>query len=339
MESVLVYVIVIIILALIYDFLNGANDRANAIATTTATKAMTPLNALIVASVFNLAGAFASTRVAETIGKGIVDTKSIAPDIFFIVLITGLIGAIIWVLLCTTFGIPISVSHSLVGGLLGAGIAAGGLIHWDILTNKVFLAIVLGPLMGLIAGLLIFSFVSWLIYLIFKHTPAMKVEAIFRKGQIITTPFMAFTHGMNDTQNAMGVITVALLAGGFIQDFDVPLWVMLSCGVAMALGTFLLGWRVMETLGWKLTKIEAKHGFSAEAGAGLAILGVSLAGMPASTTHIVASSVIGGTFFQNLRRIRWSEVGKMIAAWIITVPLAAAIGGAAYWILQIGLQF
>ncbi|MDI6885282.1 MAG: inorganic phosphate transporter [archaeon] len=337
MVTALVFVIIIILLALVFDFLNGANDRANAIATTVATKAMTPLKALIVASLFNLAGAFASTRVAETIGKGIVDTKSLAPDIFFIVLIGGLIGAIIWVFFCTTFGIPISVSHSLVGGLLGAGIAAGGLIHWDILTNKVFLAIVLGPLMGLIAGLLIFSLVSWLIYLIFKHTPSMKVEAIFRKGQIITTPFMAFSHGMNDTQNAMGVITVALLAGGFIQDFDVPLWVMISCGVVMALGTFLLGWRVMETLGWKLTKVEPKHGFSAEAGAGLAILAVSLAGMPASTTHVVASSVIGGTFFQNLRRIRWSEVGKMVIAWVFTIPLSALIGGASYWLVQFGL--
>ncbi len=330
-------VTIIIILALVFDFLNGANDRANAIATTTATKALTPLKALIVASVFNLAGAFASTRVAETIGKGIVDIKSLAPDIFFGVLISGLIGAIIWVFLCTTFGIPISVSHSLVGGLLGAGIAAGGLIHWDILTNKVFLAIVLGPFMGLMAGLLIFSFNSWLIYLVFKHTPTPKVEGIFRKGQIITTPFMAFSHGMNDTQNAMGVITIALLAGGFIQDFDVPLWVMISCGVVMAAGTFLLGWRVMETMGWKLTRVEAKHGFSAEAGAGLAILGVSLAGMPASTTHVVASSVIGGTFFQNLRRIRWSEVWKMITAWVITIPLAAVIGGAAYWVVQWGL--
>lgn len=330
-------VIIIILLALIFDFLNGANDRANAIATTVATKALTPLNALIVASVFNLFGAFASTRVAEIIGKGIVDTESLAPDIFFIVLISGLIGAIIWVFFCTLVGIPISVTHSLVGGLLGAGITAGGVIHWDILTNKVFLAIVLGPFVGLIAGLLIFSLVSWLIYLVFKHTPSMKVEGIFRKGQIITTPFMAFSHGMNDTQNAMGVITVALLAGGFIQDFDVPLWVMISCGVVMALGTFLLGWRVMETLGWKLTKVEAKHGFSAEAGAGLAIVAVSLAGMPASTTHIVASSVIGGTFFQNLRRIRWSEVERMITAWIITIPLSALIGGASYWLVQFGL--
>ena len=327
-------VILIIFLALVFDFLNGANDRANAIATVTATKALTPVKALILASVFNLAGACVSTKVAETLG-GII----FPVDITLVIIAVGVFGAVVWVFICTLFGIPISVSHSLVGGLLGAGIAAGGsgIINWDILNNKVFLAIVLGPFAGFVAGALLFSFISWLLYLFFKKTPATATEGVFKKLQIISASFMAFGHGMNDAQNAMAVIAMALLAGGFIPFFYVPLWVKLSCGVMMGLGTFFFGWRVMKTLGWRLTKLEPKHGFAAETGAGLAVVGASLAGMPVSTTHVVGSAVIGGTFFQSLRRIRWSEVGKMVTAWVITIPIAAAIGGAVYWVVELGL--
>ena len=328
-------VILIIFLALVFDFLNGANDRANAIATVTATKALTPVKALILASVFNLAGACVSTKVAETMGKGII----LPEDITLVIIAVGVFGAVVWVFICTSFGIPISVSHSLVGGLLGAGIAAGGLgiINWEILNNKVFLAIVLGPFAGFVAGALLFALISWLLYLFFKKTPATETEGVFKKLQIISASFMAFSHGMNDAQNAMGMITIALLAGGFIPVFDVPLWVKLSCGVMMGLGTFFFGWRVMKTLGWRLTKLEPKHGFAAETGAGIAVVGASLAGMPVSTTHVIGSAVIGGTFFQSLRRIRWSEVGKMVTAWVITIPIAAAIGGAVYWVVELGL--
>ncbi|MCW3128644.1 MAG: inorganic phosphate transporter [Methanophagales archaeon] len=328
-------VILIIFLALVFDFLNGANDRANAIATVTATKALTPVKALILASVFNLAGACVSTRVAETIGKGII----LPDDITLVIIAAGVFGAVVWVFICTSFGIPISVSHSLVGGLLGAGIAAGGfgIINWEILNNKVFLAIVLGPFAGFIVGALLFSIISWLLYLFFQDTPATETEGIFKKLQIISASFMAYSHGMNDTQNAMGVITIALLAGGIIPVFDVPLWVKLSCGLMMALGTFVFGWRVMKTLGWRLTKLEPKHGFAAETGAGLAVVGASLTGMPVSTTHVIGSAVIGGTFFQSLRRIRWSEVEKMVIAWVITIPLAALIGGAVYRLVLLGL--
>ncbi len=331
-------VILIIFLALVFDFLNGANDRANAIATVTATKALTPVKALILASVFNLAGACVSTKVAETIGKVII-LPEVPEDITLVIIAAGVFGAVVWVFICTSFGIPISVSHSLVGGLLGAGIAAGGLgiINWEILNNKVFLAIVLGPFAGFVVGALLFALISWLLYLFFKKTPATATEGVFKKLQIISASFMAFGHGMNDAQNAMAVIAMALLAGGIIPFFYVPLWVKLSCGVMMGLGTFFFGWRVMKTLGWRLTKLEPKHGFAAETGAGLAVVGASLAGMPVSTTHVVGSAVIGGTVFQSLRRIRWSEVGKMVTAWVITIPIAAAIGGAVYWVVQLVL--
>lgn len=339
MESALAFVIIIIALALLYDFLNGANDSANAIATVIATRALTPLKALALASLFNIAGAFAFTEVAKTIGEGIVSTTNLAPTIFLVVLISGLLGAIIWTFICTSVGIPISVTHSLIGSILGAGIVAGGtgIIQWGMLKEKVLLAIAFGPFLGFIAGALLFSLVSWLLYLFFKTTPATKTEGTFKKLQVISASFMAFSHGMNDTQNAMGVITAALLIGGFIPAFNVPWWVKLICGLMMAMGTLLMGWRVIRTVGWRLTKLEPKHGFSAETGAGLAVVAVSVAGMPVSTTHVIGSAVVGGTFFQSLRRIRWFEVEKMVTAWIITIPLSAVIGGAAYWLVWFGL--
>ncbi len=344
MESALGFVIVIISLALIYDFLNGANDSANAIATVIATKALTPLKALALASFFNVLGAFVFTAVAKTVGKGIVPPGALPPNIFLLVLISGLLGAIIWTYICTSFGIPISVTHSLVGAILGAGIVAGGtgIVQWKVLNDKVFLAIALGPFAGFIAGALLFSLISWLLYLFFKNTPATESEGAFKKLQIISSSFMAFSHGMNDTQNAMGIITAALITGGFIlvehpEQFPVLWWVKIMCGSVMALGTFLMGWKVIRTMGWRLTKLESKHGFAAETGAGLAVVAVSVAGMPVSTTHVIGSAVIGGTFFQSLRRIRWPEVWRMLTAWVITIPLAAVIGGAAYWVVELSL--
>jgi len=334
MLSFLALLVLIVFLALLYDFLNGANDSANAIATVIATKALTPLKALALASIFNLAGAFVVTAVARTIGKGIVSLPDLEREIALMVLIGGLLGAIIWTAICTWLGIPISVTHSLVGGLLGAGIAAGGfeIIQWTVLTNKVFIAIAFGPFIGFVAGAFIFIVTNWVLYVFFKKTPTTATEGVFRKLQIISSSFMAFSHGMNDTQSAMGVITAALVVGGYIPFFYVPWWVKLMCGSAMALGTFLLGWRVIKTVGWRLAKLEPKHGFSAETGAGLAITGVSLIGMPVSTTHVLASAVVGGTFFQSLRRIRWSEVGRMVTAWVITIPLSAAFGGVVYFV-------
>jgi PiT family inorganic phosphate transporter len=339
MLSALGYVIIIIALALLYDFFNGANDSANAIATVIATKALTPLEALALASFFNLTGAFFVTAVAETIGKGIVAPSDLESEVYLLVLIAGLLGAIIWTFICTTLGIPISVTHSLVGGLLGAGIVAGGrgIIQWEVLTNKVFLAIAFGPFVGFVAGACIFIVTSWVLHLYFKKTPTPATEGVFKKLQIISSSFMAFSHGMNDTQNAMGVITAALLSVGFISSFYVPWWVKIMCGSVMALGTFLLGWRVIRTVGLRLAKLEPKHGFAAETGAGLAIVGVSIAGMPVSTTHVLASAVIGGTFFQSLRRIRWLEVMRMFTAWVITIPIAALVGGMAFWVVQLWL--
>lgn len=342
MASAVLYVVSIIILALIYNFLNGANDSANAVATVIATRALTPLRALALSSLFNLFGAFAFTEVARTMGKGIVSITELESELFFLVLIGGLLGAILWTYLCTAAGIPISVTHSLVGSIMGAGLVAGGpgVIEWGILSKKIFLPIALGPLIGFACGALIFALISWVLFIYYKAFSAPRTDRFFRQLQPLSTSFMSFSHGMNDTQNAMGVITVALIAGGFIatpvgEHFPVPWWVRLLCGVIMALGTLLMGSKVIRTMGMRLTKLDPTHGFSAEAGAGLSLVALSLAGMPVSTTHIMGSAVIGGTFFQSLERIRWPEVGRMLTAWAITIPLSAAIGAASFWLLQL----
>lgn len=325
-------VIITIILALFFNFLNGANDRANALATTTATGALPPIAALLLTSVFNVLGAFASTRVAETIGKGIVPSAQVTLPL----LLTGVLGSIIWVFICTSFGIPISVSHALVGGILGAGLMSGGkgIIDWHIFNNKVLLAIVLGPGAGFLAGAFVLSVISWTVHLFFKKLSTHKVNKFFLVGQIFTTPFMSFTHGMNDTQNAMGIIAAALLAGGITESFVVPWWVKITCGVVMGVGTFLMGWRVVRTLGWELTKVEPQHGFSAEFASG-AVIGLhSLAGMPISTTHVVGSTLLGGTALQNWRRIKQTIAWKMIIAWVITIPCAGAFAGLAHLIFN-----
>ncbi len=329
----LALIILIIILALVFDFLNGANDRANSIATVTATKALSPMKALIMASVFNMAGAFVSTKVAETIGKGIISSEQLTLSI----LGTGVFGAIIWVFICTRSGVPISVSHALIGGIMGAGIAALGFngVNWQILNNKVFLAIILGPVAGFMAGAVLLALSSWILFLFFKKHLTQKVEKVFQKLQILSASFVAFTHGMNDTQNAMGIITATLLAGGLINSFSVPLWVKLSCGLAMGMGTFFMGWRVMKTLGWKLVKLEPKHGFVAETGAGIIVGLHSILGMPVSTTHVIGSSVIGGTLLQNHRRIKRQVAGKMVTAWLITIPCAATVSALSYLILNL----
>ena len=328
----LLIVLAIIFFALFYSFLNGANDAANEIAAITATKALSPFKALILSTTFNTLGAFVSIKVAETIGKGIV----LPQYLNLTILLTGVIAACLWTFFCTRLGIPISVTHALVGGLMGSGMAFGGwqVINWTILKNKVFIAILLGPALGFLAGALFLFLITWLLFLFFKKMSTTKTEIFFRKSQIITAPFLSLTHGMNDTQNAMGIIAATLLASGYLAAFTIPVWVKLSCGAAMSLGVFIFGWRVIKTLGWKLTKIEPKHGFNAQIGAGSVVGFVSLLGMPVSTTHVVASAIMGGTVLENWRRVKPKIAQTMVISWIITIPCAALLSAGLYHLIR-----
>jgi PiT family inorganic phosphate transporter len=322
------FIILVTTIAWLYDFLNGANDRANAIATTVATRALPPVAALILAAVLNCAGALLTTRVAETIGGGIVSPAYMTQ----LVVITGLVGASSWVAFCTWSGLPISVTHSLVGGLMGAGIVSGGVgvLCWKILLEKVFLGIILAPAIGFIVG----GILLVAMFRLFRRARPKMVNNLFRKGQIISASFMAFTHGMNDAQNAMGVVTAALLTAGYISEFKVPFWVILGSSTFMGLGTFIGGWRVMKTLGWRVAKLQPVHGFSAETGAALAIALGSLAGMPISTTHVISSAVMGSTAVQRFSQVKWLVARRMVVAWVVTIPCAAIVGALSHLLLD-----
>lgn len=327
-----IFVIIIVVLGWTYAFSNGANDQANSIATTVRTGALSPRNALIFATILVIAGAFVTTKVAETIGKGIIPPEQMTQSI----LIASLIGASAWTLFCTRASLPISVTHSLVGGLIGAGIAAGGVktLAWGILTNKVLIAIILAPTLGFLAGGAILIALFWM----FRHAHPKKINNALRTGQIFTTLFMAFTHGMNDAQNAMGIITAGLLASGFITTFKVPFWVIAGSGISMALGILIFGWRVMRTIGWKIgPRLGPVHAFAAELGAATIIGAESLIGMPVSTTQVVSGAVMGGTAVQSLTRVRWIVARRMVLAWILTIPGAAGISAASFFLLKLFL--
>jgi inorganic phosphate transporter, PiT family len=323
---------VIIILALTYDFFNGANDRPNVIATTVYTRAMTPLNALLLATIGNFIGAFLATKVATTVGKGIVSTEYMTFDI----LASSVLGATLWSGVATKKGWPVSITHSLVGGLMGGGIAGGGphVLHWNKLAWPILPSIIIGPLVGVLAALIILWFVSHIIFQ-FKRTPGYKMTRVFKVMQIISAGFVAVTHGMNDTQNAIGVITAGLVLNGSLAVFEVQLWVQLICASAMAIGTFLMGWKVMHNMGHNIAELEPRHGFVAETAAATIILIKSWLGIPASTTHIVGSAVTTVGMAQGLSGVNWEMIHAMVRAWIFTIPCAGASAYIAYQVVHL----
>ncbi len=328
--SPLLFVIIVVILAWIYDFYNGVNDRANAIATTISTRAMTPHQAILVSAILNILGAFVTTQVAKTIGKGIVDPAMLQGD--QILVIAALIGTIIWVVSCTRAGIPISISHSLVGGIMGAAImAAGGisLLQWAGI-KKILLGMVFSPLLGFGGAFILVILLLWL----FRRAQSYFANTLFRRVQVGTTVFLSFTHGMNDTQNAMGVITMALFVGGFITTFHVPWWVIAGSGFFMGAGTYIAGWRVMKTMGMKIVKLTPIHAVSSETASSLVILGASLLGIPISTTHAVATSIMGVGASKKLSAVRWGVVWNIVIAWILTFPGSGIMSALAYIILK-----
>jgi inorganic phosphate transporter, PiT family len=325
-------VIIAIVIALLFDFLNGMNDAANSIATVVSTKVLPPLVAVVWAAFFNFAAVFFfGVHVATTIGKGIVDPAIINE---FIIL-AALIGSVIWVFACTQMGLPISVSHALIGGLIGPALVVGGksaLFSAGII--KVTLFIVLSPLIGLVLGYLIMVTTMY----IFRRQAPMKVDHLFRGLQLLSSAVFSIGHGTNDAQKTMGIISVLLFSTGRIgPEFHVPAWVIIASYSAISLGTLAGGWKVIKTLGLGLTSLKPVHGFSAETAGAITIIGSSLAGIPVSTTHTITGSIMGVGMTRRLSAVRWGVAGKIAIAWVLTIPGTMAISAGLYYIITLFL--
>ena len=318
------FTVFLIVLALLFDFLNGMNDAANSIATIVSTRVLTPRWAVAWAAFFNMAAAFGlGVGVAKTIGKGIVHPEVLSLWFVFAVLV----GAVIWTYGCTMLGLPISVSHALVGGIIGAGLVKGGvnvLVFMGV--AKIALFIVLSPLLGFLLGTGFSIIVTW----IFRKWSPRRVDSIFRVGQLVSSALFSLGHGANDAQKTMGIIVMVLVASGWQQGFNVPLWVILSCHVAIAMGTLLGGWRVVRTMGMKVTKLVPVGGFCAEAAAAISILGSSLGGIPVSTTHTITGGIIGVGSLRRMSAVKWGVAGNIVLAWVMTLPGAASISAVVY---------
>jgi len=322
----LILVILIVFLALLFDFINGMNDAANSVATIVSTRVLSPRQAVLWAAFFNFAAAFLfGVHVANTIGKGIIDTKVVSAPM----ILATLIGAIIWSYVCTHMGFPISVSHSLVGGLVGAALAKSG-IKALIISGlwKISLFIVLAPLIGLILGYMFMILVMWICR---KRSP-LTVDHWFRRLQLLSAALYSIGHGTNDAQKTMGIIAMLLFSTGYLgSTFYVPFWVIISCYLAISLGTLSGGWKVIETLGMKMTKLKPVHGFSAETAAASSILFSTFLGIPVSTTHTITGAIIGVGATSRLSAIRWGLAYRIVWAWILTIPGSALISALCWY--------
>lgn len=325
----------LIIIALAFDFLNGLHDAANSIATVVATRLLGPVQAVAFAAVFNFAAYFLSLifpelhKVAETIGKGIIDKDLVTPAVVF----GALIGAMFWNVVTWLKGIPSSSSHALVGGLVGAGVAHAGVsgIEWSGL-NKTLIAIVLSPLLGMFLSMLIMLLTSWLM----KDATARGADRGFRYLHLASSAAYSISHGLNDAQKTMGIITVLLYSTGYLQgEFHVPHWVAISCYVAIALGTLSGGWKIIETMGSRITKLSQHQGFSASAGGSVMVFTASLLGIPVSTTHTITGCVVGAGTARRASAVRWGVAQNVVMAWIITIPASAAVGAIFYMLTRL----
>ncbi|MEW2118228.1 inorganic phosphate transporter [Streptomyces sp. NPDC005474] len=332
MESFSLILAIVVVTALAFDFTNGFHDTANAMATTISTGALKPKVAVAMSAVLNLVGAFLSVEVANTISKGLVDESGIRPEVIF----AALVGAILWNLLTWLVGLPSSSSHALMGGLIGATIASAGTgaVHGDVLVTKVLLPAIAAPLVAGIAAML----ATRLSYTLGAGRAEGKAaEKGFRAGQIASAGLVSLAHGTNDAQKTMGIITLALVAGGAVSpDSDPPVWVILSAGLAIALGTYLGGWRIIRTMGKGLTDLQPQQGFAAQTSAATVILASSHLGFSLSTTHSVSGSVMGAGLGRKGGVVRWSTATRMFVAWGLTLPAAALVGALAEYVTGFG---
>lgn len=321
-------IIAVIVAALFFDFTNGWNDAANAIATTVSTRVLSPLQAVLLAASFNVIGALAFTAVAKAIGGNIVYPDQITQ----LVVLAAMCGGIAWNVWMTVLGLPISASHALIGGLVGAAVAHGGLavVQFGGL-RLILLAMLISPALGFLLG---FGIMRGFYRALAEVTPAA-VSRGSRIGQILTTSFLSFTHGTNDAQKVMGVMTLALFAGGYIPDLEVPLWVKLSAALVMGLGTAVGGWKVIKTLGMRMLKLHPVHGVASELGGALILSATAHFGIPVSTTHTITGSILGVGASGRVAAVRWGIAGKIVYAWIFTLPGSGLIAFVAYRLLSL----
>ena len=328
----------VVVLALAFDFINGFHDTANAIAASVSTGVLTPRRAIWMAASLNFVGALVGTEVAKTIGKGIIDTSILESGAVAgqWVVIAALISAIAWNLLTWYWGLPSSSSHAIIGGLIGAAVAGYGWskLHWAGV-EKIFIFLVASPLIG---GFVSFGIMVALMW-IFRRALPSTVTNLFRPMQIFAAAFMAFSHGMNDAQKAMGIITLALLTGGYIQVFEVPMWVKIAAALAMAFGTSAGGWKIIKTMGSKIVKLQPINGFASDTAAALTITTCTHFGLPVSTTHVVSGAIMGVGATKRLSAVRWGVARTMVLAWIFTIPITAMLAAALYAVFRWALKF
>jgi inorganic phosphate transporter, PiT family len=313
----------VVAVALFFDFTNGFHDTANSIATSVSTRALSPRAAVLSAAVLNFLGAFISLEVAATVAKGIVDPSVITLD----VVLAGLVGAITWNLVTWYGGLPSSSSHALIGGILGSAVAASGwdVVKWGGLREKVLIPSLLAPFLGVVIAAAVMIGITWIIR---RRAPGT-VNRVFRRLQLLSGGFVAFTHGTNDAQKTMGIITLALIASGHLSsdEFDVPLWVVASAATAMALGTYVGGWRIIATVGSRIAKLDPPQGFAAQTACAAILWATAHYGFPVSTTHTISGSVLGAGATRRLSAVRWGVAGNILLAWLLTIPCAGIVGG------------
>ena len=321
-------IFIVIILALIFDFINGFHDTANAIATSVSTRALQPNHATMMAAGLNFVGAMVSTGVAKTIGGDIVSSPNLIDEK---VIIAALIGAITWNLLTWWIGLPSSSSHALIGGLIGAVLISVGVEGLNLYgVGKIVVALIASPAIAFLTGIIIMNIIFRLFYRFNPHV----LNDRFRKLQVVSAAMIAFSNGSNDAQKSMGIITLALFSGGFISEFEVPTYVKVMCAAAMALGTATGGWRIIKTVGGKIFKLEPPSGFAADLNSSCVVFSATLLHLPVSTTHVVSGSIMGVGTTKRVNAVRWGTAQQMVKAWGMTIPITAAIGAASFFLVE-----
>ncbi|HEU5196134.1 MAG TPA: inorganic phosphate transporter [Methylomirabilota bacterium] len=327
----LTVVVFIVLVALIFDFINGFHDAANSIATVVSTRVLTPLQAVVWAAVFNFVAAFGfGVHVATTVGKGVVDANVVDQW----VILAGLVGAITWDMITWYWGLPTSSSHALIGGFGGAAVAKAGfgsLVAAGLIKIGVFM--ILAPLIGLTVGFAMMLLNMWT----FRNQTPGRVDRIFRRGQLVSAAAYSLGHGTNDAQKTMGIIAVLLFSTGHLgKDFYVPFWVIMAAHAALGLGTMMGGWRIVKTMGMRITKLRPVGGFSAETAGALVLIGTAIGGVPVSTTHTISGAIMGVGAIQRFSAVRWGVAGRIIWAWIFTIPASAIVAAVTWYVLKLG---